>query len=41
MGKEKFSNAMGEYFERFKFRNSTLADFFGVMKKAFEGDYLL
>jgi len=41
MGRDKFSKAMGEYFQTYKFKNSTLADFFNILKKAFEGEYLI
>ncbi|CAK77944.1 unnamed protein product (macronuclear) [Paramecium tetraurelia] len=41
MGEQKFSQAMGQYFNKYQYSNTTLADFFGVLKQQFEGDYLL
>ncbi|CAD8074386.1 unnamed protein product [Paramecium sonneborni] len=41
MGEQKFSQAMGQYFNKYQYSNTTLSDFFGIMKQQFEGDYLL
>lgn len=41
LGKDKFSKALGKYFKKFAFGNTTLDDFIGVLASEFEGPFTL